>query len=159
VRRARRSVLAALALLAGAALAVWLAPGEEVIVGRATAMDGDSLRVDGVEIRLEGIDAPELAQLCERNGEPWRCGREARTVLAEALRGEIVTCRVASRDRYRRRLARCEAKGRDIGGLLVSEGWALAYGAYEREERRARRARSGLWSGRFERPSDWRKAE
>lgn len=159
MKRARRSILAALALLVGVALAVWLAPGDEEIVGRATAMDGDSLRVDGVEIRLEGIDAPELAQLCEREGEPWRCGREARAVLAEALRGHAVTCRVAGRDRYRRRLARCEAAGRDLASFLVSEGWAVAYGDYEREERRARRARAGLWSGRFERPTDWRKTQ
>lgn len=158
MRRARRVILSALALLAGLAIAALFAPRQEEITGRASAIDGDSLRVDGVELRLFGIDAPELAQTCEREGEPWRCGRDAKAVLGEMIRGETVTCRVTGRDRYRRRLARCEVGGQDIGRVLVSEGWAVGYGDYEREENRARRAKEGLWAGPFERPSDWRKA-
>lgn len=158
VKRARRIILSAFALLAGLAVAALLAPGQEEIAGRASAIDGDSLKVDGVELRLFGVDAPELAQICEREGEPWRCGRDAKAVLAEMIRGEIVACRVTGRDRYRRRLARCEVGGRDIGRVMVSEGWAVGYGDYEREENRARRAKEGVWAGAFERPADWRKA-
>ena len=39
---------------------------------------------------------------------------------------------------------------------MVSAGWAVAYGAYDLEERRARAAGAGAWAGTFERPADWR---
>ncbi len=34
------------------------------LTGAATAADGDSIEIAGNRIRLEGIDAPELAQTC-----------------------------------------------------------------------------------------------
>ncbi|MDP3546623.1 MAG: thermonuclease family protein, partial [Phreatobacter sp.] len=59
-----------LAVAAVTALAVWQAlhggkPGL-TINGHARIVDGDSLVVAGVEIRLFGIDAPELFQRCTR---------------------------------------------------------------------------------------------
>jgi endonuclease YncB( thermonuclease family) len=42
---------------------------------------------------------------------------------------------------------------------LVRRGFALAYGRYENEEAGARRQKLELWSGSFERPSEWRKAQ
>ena len=34
------------------------------IVGRASVIDGDTIDLHGVRVRLSGIDAPESAQLC-----------------------------------------------------------------------------------------------
>ena len=39
---------------------------------------------------------------------------------------------------------------------MVAGGHAVAYGAYQLEERAARNAGRGIWSSRFERPADWR---
>ena len=38
------------------------------VSGPAAVIDGDSLRVAGVEVRLHGVDAPEGRQTCERGG-------------------------------------------------------------------------------------------
>ncbi|MDJ1159797.1 thermonuclease family protein [Chelatococcus sp. SYSU_G07232] len=160
-RRSRRLIdgMAALALLGG--LAVLLGVQEKKtrvsLAGRGEAIDGDSLRLGGRELRLDGIDAPELHQLCEREGHPYECGRLARRVLAERLARGSVSCDVVGDDRYGRGLARCKAEGKDLNAALVREGIALAYGAYANEEAEARSARRGLWAGSFERPADWRR--
>ncbi len=126
--------------------------------GRAHAMDGDSLRLDGIEMRLEGIDAPELAQTCGRDGREVACGRESRAHLAALLRGGDVVCRKHGTDQYGRALARCFAGGVEINAAMVRDGMAIAYGAYEAQEREARAGRRGVWAGSFERPQDWRRS-
>ena len=120
-------------------------------------VDGDTLHVGGEDIRLKGIDAPELHQDCERQGEPWRCGEAAREALVKAIGGRPVQCRIEGRDRYGRGLAQCAAGGEDLGAALVTAGLAVAFGAYEAEENAARARGAGLWAGRFERPSAWRR--
>jgi endonuclease YncB( thermonuclease family) len=39
---------------------------------------------------------------------------------------------------------------------MVAGGHAVAYGAYDGEERAAREARRGIWSSSFDRPAAWR---
>ena len=39
--------------------------------GIGKAIDGDSLTVDGKEVRLHGIDAPEFNQTCKKGGQDW----------------------------------------------------------------------------------------
>lgn len=151
-------VAGALALIALIALlATLLQPEPEVISGRATATDGDSLRLGGERIRLLGIDAPEYDQICgDRNGANWRCGEAARLLLAGQLRGGDTECRTAGRDRYGRLLAHCIAAGNDLGQILVGAGLAIAEDEYLFAEGVARANGSGIWAGRFDLPRDWR---
>ena len=149
---------AALVLIGLGAAAAYFAQGQEAVSGLAQVIDGDSIRLEGRDIRIAGIDAPELRQTCFVQSGPYSCGDVARRALGDMLEGRLVRCRVSGRDRYGRRLASCEADGEDIGAALVSRGFALAYGRYEREEAGARRQKLELWSGSFERPSEWRKA-
>jgi endonuclease YncB( thermonuclease family) len=126
--------------------------------GQAQAIDGDSLRLNGVEMRLKGLDSPEYAQTCtDASGQGTACGKTARQALVEQLRHGDVTCRESEKDRYGRALVTCTHAGQDIGAELVRAGHAVAYGAYEREEAEARAARRGVWAGSFERPADWRR--
>jgi endonuclease YncB( thermonuclease family) len=47
-------------------------PGE--LTGRASIIDGDTLEIHGVRIRLWGIDAPEITQLCRADdGQLYNC--------------------------------------------------------------------------------------
>jgi endonuclease YncB( thermonuclease family) len=150
------ALLLAFGLAAGATQL--LRPPERYVEGVARVIDGDSLVIAGVPIRLKGIDAPELRQTCRRDSRPYPCGETARTALAEAIAGRPVFCRVAGRDRYARALAHCSVAGEDLGALLIGRGLAVGYGSYEREERLARQRSLGLWSAEFELPSDWRRA-
>jgi endonuclease YncB( thermonuclease family) len=161
VRGARR--LWQLALFAGftallVAITVYFSEDNPTeIVGVARVVDGDSLKINGQNIRLKGLDAPELAQYCERNNERWACGQEAQQQLSEFLGGGFVNCAAVGKDKYRRILATCEAHGRDIGQWLVVNGWAISYGDYVLDETLARRNKVGVWQGEFERPQDWRR--
>lgn len=146
------------ALLAIAAILEWRRVGQNDYSGFAVAIDGDSLRLDGRELRLKGLDAPEYRQTCaDAAGAESDCGRQARRALADLLRRGPVSCAERELDRYGRGLVACSIGGEDIGATLVRQGMAVAYGDYEREEEEARSARRGLWAGSFERPGEWRK--
>jgi endonuclease YncB( thermonuclease family) len=147
-------VAVALAVIAAAG---WFAQREGAdITGEARIIDGDSLVVAGVEIRLSGIDAPEYRQLCFRRGRPWACGVDATRVLRTLIANRPVACRSHEQDRYGRTVASCSVAGTDLGAAMVAGGHAVAYGAYQLEERAARNAGRGIWSSRFEPPAQWR---
>lgn len=128
------------------------------IAGHAHVIDGDSMMVEGRELRLKGIDAPEGRQHCTRNGADWACGEDARRHLQALIAGQPVTCRAVESDRFRRLLAVCNAGDRVLNAAMVEAGYAVSYGSYRAEEDRARSARRGLWAGEFERPREWRDA-
>lgn len=134
-------------------------PGEAV---QARVIDGDTLAVGRARLRLQGIDAPEMEQRCERDGVSYDCGVAARDALARILGDGALQCDSHGEDRYRRRLVRCRnAAGADIGAAMVAQGWALAYRRYATDyvaaENSARSRRKGLWAGQFEPPWDWRR--
>ena len=56
---------------------------ERSIVGVASAVDGDTIEVHGMRIRLHGIDAPESGQLCIADGTRYRCGERSALYLQE----------------------------------------------------------------------------
>ena len=127
----------------------------------ATAIDGDSLRAAGKEIRLAGIDAPELLQTCrDQHGATWACGRHAHDFLRSLVSRGNVTCASNSTDRYGRTLATCSAGDvGDIGDAMVRSGYAVSFMGvrYWAAEVEARYHKRGIWSGSFESPSDWRR--
>lgn len=133
---------AALALPTAAAARAYRATVTSVV-------DGDTLWVrrtpgePGIEIRLEGIDAPETCQ---------RWGAHSRDALRQLLLGRRVVVDERARDAYGRVLARLTVGGRDVGAWLVLNGhaWSPGFqhrpGAYAALEAQAREARRGLWS-------------
>ena len=127
------------------------------VLGVATASDGDSLRLEGRRIRLEGIDAPEIGQTCTRDGAQWDCGAEARQRLRAMVTDGRTSCRLHGRDKYGRDLGTCEVKGRDIGREMVATCYAVSYGRYQKEEAAAEKQKVGLWVGDFARPQAWRR--
>jgi endonuclease YncB( thermonuclease family) len=151
-------ILALLAVALALAILAYQGGGDlpREVRGRLQAIDGDSFRLAGHEVRLAGIDAPEGRQECDRSGRSFPCGREAEAVLRRLAGAAEVQCRIEKRDRHGRLLAVCEAGGIELNRRMVEEGWAVAFGRYEREEKAAAAARRGLWAGRFERPRSWR---
>ena len=156
--RALPAIAATLILFAGATfLAARLDPLPPPFSGTARASDGDSLWVGGDRVRLLGLDAPELDQICWRaDGAEWPCGRVAGDAMSLLLaRGNIV-CAPEGEDKFGRTLARCTIAGEDIGAAMVEAGFALSKDDYAGEESAARAARRGIWDGRFIDPREWR---
>lgn len=145
------------------ALLIVTAPALADISGPARVVDGDTLHVLGVKIRLTDIDAPERRQTCWRASVEFRCGMRATAVLRAIIGAQDVRCVEKGGDRYRRVLAICYVGKVDIGGELVRRGWALAYRqyglTYVRQEAEARAAKRGLWETRFIAPWQWRQRQ
>ena len=132
--------------------------------GPARVVDGDTLNVAGVRVRLDGIDAPESKQRClDEAGQSFACGETSRRVLTEVLKGKQISCTPLDKDLYGRTIARCCVGRADIGEALVDAGFAFAYRRYSmryvQAENRARQAVRGFWKGSFDYPWDWRHAQ
>jgi endonuclease YncB( thermonuclease family) len=151
------------ALVGALALSVSPVTAEDVhITGHASVVDGDTLDVGPIRIRLNGIDAPEVGQTCGRaDGREWDCASAAANRL-EALIGDgRVDCIALEQDPYGRVVATCRSgSGDDIGEQLVTEGFAWAFVRYSKvyvgAERAAREAHLGIWQGQAESPWDYR---
>lgn len=132
------------------------------IAGQASVIDGDTIEIHGERIRLVSIDAPEARQPCfDRQGRAWRCGQQAALALSDFIAFRPVTCLSEGRDRYRRILGDCAVAGTSLSAWMIENGWAVPY--YDRNHLhaaaadRAEAAQRGIWSGKFEMPSDWRR--
>ncbi len=131
------------------------------ITGTAKVRQGDLVVIGNSRIRLGGIDAPSVDQLCfNAKRERWTCGVSARDALARHVANKTWTCHVRHADRHGRLLSRCEVDGEDIQKWLVRNGWALAYARlshdYDADEAAARQDKAGMWQGAFVAPWDWR---
>ncbi len=140
-------------MVAGAAMA-------GVFKGEARVIDGDEIELAGKRVRLYGIEAPELGQTCWYRNKEFPCGHSARRNLWLNVKDQRLTCREKSVvDGVV--VALCfDAKGRDVAGDLVRNGWALALPkqveVYIKAEAEAKRRKLGLWNFRFTKPWDWR---
>lgn len=118
--------------------------------GEPRLIDGDTFDLDGVRIRLFGVDAPESAETCDYKGATILCGQSALFALADRLKDSPVTCQNHGTDRYGRVVAKCFESGEDIGAWMVRQGWARAFTRYSQEynveEQAARKARRGIWA-------------
>ena len=133
------------------------------ITGPAYVIDGDTIDISGVRIRLNGIDTPEIEQICRTNGLIWHCGVEATKVMRHLTKGKTITCVGNTKDQYGRLIATCFVGDLNLNATMVEAGMALAYRYYSLEyvaqEGFARETKQGLWSGEFIAPWDWRKGE
>ena len=132
------------------------------VTGPAYVIDGDTIMIAGERIRLHGIDAPEIKQTCKtRKGKELLCGQFAKQALEQLVRGQDVTCKGDTRDRYKRLIAVCYVGSFDINEQMVADGWAMAYRKYSqdyvRTENFARARRKKMWRTEFVPPWEWRR--
>jgi endonuclease YncB( thermonuclease family) len=159
------------------------AQGLSQVIGIARIVDGDTIVVNEVRIRLEGIDAPESTQACGRPtadpvstnpfgpanmlGKPdrpssqWACGTEATRHLARMIGHAEVRCDDLGPDKYGRTLGRCFVGQLNVNAAMVRDGYAWAYVKYSKDyvslEAEARAARVGIWQGEAMPAWDYRK--
>lgn len=134
--------------LGAAASSVGAAPPPTQIEGTVTRVtDGDSLWLEPaapappVELRLEGIDAPEICQA-------W--GPESRAALADLVLRKQVSVRVSGHDVHGRTLGTVYLGDLNVNKALVQEGhaWSSRYkydrGPYVAAERMAKALSRGF---------------
>jgi micrococcal nuclease len=93
------------------------------LAGTAYATDGDTLRVGGVAVRLQGVAAPELAHPgLGIRGEPG--GPAAAAFMRELVDGEGLVCDLTGERTHAREVGVCRLDGRDVGAALVAAGLA-----------------------------------
>src|SRR3979490_153768 len=131
------------------------------ISGVPRIREGDHIQIGNSRIRLGGIDAPAVDQLCLNNsGVRWPRGVAARDELIKHVGAKSWTCHPRTTDRRGRIVARCEVEGEDIHKWLVANGWGLSYTRvshdYDADEKAAREAKAGMWQGAYIAPWDWR---
>jgi endonuclease YncB( thermonuclease family) len=135
-----------------------------VLKGRASVIDGDTFTINGQEVRLNGIDAPESGQRCtDENGKQYRCGSVAAQALDKFLAASRpATCPFVEWDQYGRFVGDCtRADGKPVAAWLVRNGHAMDWprhsgGAYSRDQAAARADRIGIWQGEVQPPWEYR---
>ncbi|OCC05220.1 hypothetical protein BA190_09970 [Labrys sp. WJW] len=133
-------LLAATALVAPSWAKVrTMPPRTDVVEGfELRVIDGDTVALGDVRLRIENIDAPETG-----HASCWyekQLGQASADILAEFLVGQRVTIRYIGRiDRYDRPLVRIANRVGDVGEQMVKARAALpwAYGAKAKAWRKA----------------------
>lgn len=153
--------MSALALVSVMALGTAASAEPVKLSGKATVLDGDTIDIGVVRIRLHGIDAPEGSQVCEdKDGRSWACGSASTNFLADWIDGEEVECLALERDMYGRIIGTCYKDDIDLNAALVSEGLAWAFTQYSEdyivEEAHARQAQLGIWQAENTPAWEWR---
>ncbi|PPC80534.1 MAG: succinoglycan biosynthesis protein [Hyphomicrobium sp.] len=145
------TLLPALIIGAQIAIAAPLPDGNAIVTGKAAVVDGDTIDVGSIRIRLHGIDTPERGQLCPDRigGGTWRCGIRATEHLASIADSKNVSCTIRDRDIYKRPVSVCTIDGKEINARMVRDGYAWAFVKYSKDyvadEADARLARIGIW--------------
>lgn len=155
-------ILTILAAVIGVLYGGWTmlaSASDELIVGQATVIDGDTFEIRGERVRVFGIDAPERGQVCDYNGTKWLCGSKSAFDLADWMGQATIVCRRRGKP-YERSIASCMKGPVDVGRWSVSRGLSIAETcetrSYVTEQERARASGAGIWSSTFELPEVWR---
>ena len=140
------------------------------IIGLPRIVDGDTIHIGEYKIRLEGIDAPEMKQTCKLQylklsflsfNKTYYCGVKSKEKLSKKINNKKITCKIFSRDQYKRYIATCYKNKTNLNKWMVRNGHAVAYLRYSkkyyRDENYAKKKGLGLWRGAFLRPEKWRK--
>ena len=133
------------------------------LIGGARVIDGDSLWIGQVKVRLFNIDAPEPDQLCQNpDGKSYACGQLSKNELTILTTGQRIRCVGDQVDDEGFRLGACFLDDMNLNKEMVSRGWAVVYRRkkydedYLRIERIAKKQGNGMWRGTFITPWDWR---
>jgi micrococcal nuclease len=85
--------------------------------GRAYVVDGDTVVIQKTQIRLFGVDAPEM-------DHPH--GKNAKWALFNLCKGKTIRAEVTDQDAYGRTVAKCYLQdGRDLSAEMVKLGLAI----------------------------------
>ena len=87
----------------------------DTIEGQARAIDGDTLDVEGVRVRLNGVAAPERDE---------QGGSEATDAMRQIIGNQAVRCSLTGETTYQREVGTCWIGTLDVGAALIAAGRA-----------------------------------
>ena len=136
------------------------------LTASATVRDANSIQLGDVTYRLDGVDAPELDQVCiDDHADPWTCGIDARDQLTKLIGGTPVRCDDVGPEKNfgKRHRAICTVEGDKVSlnEQLIKLGFAIAREPIKATSSRPgrRQGRSpGIWKGCFVAPQEFRTA-
>ena len=122
--------------------------------GIPRVVDGNTIIINFLNIRLHGIEAPNAEQLCEIDGESWLCGWEATNALAHIVGRHWVSCRQNRLNEGDVVGATCFAGNvLNINAWMVRNGWATAQNQtntrFLQLEILARQEQIGIWRTKY----------
>ncbi len=116
----RLLVIAALAVATSPLAATSATAGDNINI-----IDGDTIRMNGITIRIMELDTPEtFRSRCENE---LVLGLAAKEHLRSLLDSGTVTYEATGTDRYGRTLAKVHVGGVNIGQQMIRDGVALPY--------------------------------
>lgn len=113
--RQSAAILIGLALIVLAVLVAREQDEPTVLAGQASVIDGDTLRVAGYKVRLQGLAAPELSEAG---------GHKATAALIQIMKGHRVSCELDGTTSHDRVVGICYVEGKDVAAELVRRGLA-----------------------------------
>jgi len=115
--------------------------------GKASIIDGDTIKINDEKIRFGGIDTPEKKQI----------GHEfSKKKLKEKIGKNVVNCfREKKKDPWGRTVAECFINGESISSFMVKNGYACDYVKYSKkkyakEQEYAKSRKLGIWKMKFD---------
>ncbi len=149
----------------------------------ANAVDGNTLLLRGVQVKLFGIDAVQIDQTCQdADGSDYACGRRAAHALQALLHETQVLCLPMFTVSDNQVLGACELYSAErtiprspgqfvefmrnrtrpnLSRMMIAEGHALAVGVgmelFGEDQDQAQQQRLGIWQGVFQPPEVWRR--
>lgn len=115
-------------------------PDVTILTGSAYVVDGDTLVIKKTQVRLFGVDAPEM-------NHPF--GKKAKWALVSLCKGQKIRAEVTDQDTHGRTVARCYLEdGRDLSAEMVKLGLAIDWPKFSGGKYRSMEmpdARKKLW--------------
>lgn len=130
-------------------------------IGAGTAVEGDLVSINGNAVKLWGIDAPDLGQMCiSKFGQSYDCAAASKNVLAGHIGQKQITCYIRGKNSHGQQIGTCGIDGLDLGALMIRDGYAMSFRGlnvhYDKLQAYAQANKRGLWDGRFKAPWIWR---
>jgi len=115
-------------------------PAREVLRGSAYVVDGDTVTIKKTQVRLFGVDAPEL-------NHPH--GKKAKWALVSMCKGQTIRAEIVAKDDHGRAVAKCYLPdGKDLSAEMVKLGLAIDWPKFSGGQYRALEtsdARKKMW--------------
>lgn len=144
---------------------IWMSPHAPSVATGDTfevrVFDGNTIQLGNDVYNLVGIDAPELGQVCDANGNVQRCGLTSAYQLRKMLnlgKSSLQCQRLAVTGPTM--VASCAIGERDVSLDMIQSGYAVARPDappnYVAAQAKAKEASLGIWGSKFITPAEWR---